>query len=312
VLEAFVLSTCNRTEIYARTLDTQDFYPFSIKQLCSIKKITFDHKLAAHFYVYRDREAVRHFLRVTTGLDSLVLGEKQILGQVKDSLKRARERGMFTRDFNILANIAVRAGKMAQHDSLISYGGSSVGWAAIALAENILGTLQDKTVLLIGAGKMGEISLTQLKHKSPRKIYLMNRTQCIAEELAARHQADSASFADIKEILAEADVTVCASGAPHYVLDAVTVEKVLPARNGRRLILIDISMPRNIDPACAAFKDVYLADIDDLQQVVDATMQKRQAAVGQVESIIEDKLAAYYDRLSRVSDFDGETQISAA
>jgi glutamyl-tRNA reductase len=159
---------------------------------------------------------------------------------------------------------------------------------------------------------MGEISLAQLKQKGVQKIYLMNRTECIAAQLAAEHQAEAVSFADIKEILAQVDLAVCAASAPHYILDRVTVEKIMPSREHRPVTLLDISMPRNIDPACAGIAGVYLAHIDDLQQVVDVTMQKRQAAIGMVEAIIEEKLAAYYDRLAKTSDPSGEFHISAS
>ena len=168
------------------------------------------------FYTYSGKEALRHLLQVTSGLDSLVLGEKQILGQVKSAVERAQSKGMFTKTFNILSNIAIRTGKKAQNETDISFGGSSVSWAAVVMAEELLGSLNEKSFLIIGAGKMGEMAINQLHAKGASKIYLMNRTQENAEAVAKRYSGIPAAFPDIKEILTEVDVCVCSVGAPHY------------------------------------------------------------------------------------------------
>ncbi len=297
VAEAFVLSTCNRTEIYLHTITTHDFLKSILKLITGIKKIEFSPEIAKHFYVYEKQNALRHLLRVTCGLDSLIVGEKQIIGQVKTAVERARAMGMFGRYFNILFNIAIRTAKKAQTDTQISYGGSSVSWAAMTMAEEILGTLQGKSILIIGAGKMGELALNQIRNKGVKNIYVMNRTGESAQALAKSCQATAVSFMDIKETLSEVDVCVCAAGAPHYILDGTIIEKVMSLRQQRKLILIDISMPRNINPQVADLPHVFLSCIDDLNQVVTETMIKRQAAVSSVEKMIDRQLGLFYEKV---------------
>ena len=298
IAEALVLSTCNRTEVYVYGLPMPRHMDFFLSLISNIKKSEFLPDVQRHFYSYQNAEAVRHFLQVTAGLDSLILGEKQIIGQVRNAVERARQKGMFGRYFNILSNLALRTAKKAQNETEISYGGSSVSWAAMALAENRLTTLEGKSILIIGAGKMGELALEQIRSKGVRQIYLMNRTETTAQDLARTYSGIAASFCDIKEILSEVDVCVCSAGAPHYILDKITVEKTMALRNHRELILIDISMPRNIDPAAAQVEGISLFHIDDLEQVFGETMRKRQSAVRLVEDIIEGKMTAFYKKIS--------------
>ena len=300
VLEAFVLSTCNRTEVYLHTTATPGNMESIIRLISQLKKIELSEQFHRHFYFYENENAVRHLLRVTSGLDSLVLGEKQIIGQVKTSVERARARMMFGSYFNILSNIAIRTAKKAQNETEISYGGSSISWAAITMAENILGTLEEKSILIIGAGKMGELTLDQLKNKGVKNIYLMNRTGEAAQALAETCQGIAVSLLDLKETLSEVDVCICSAGAPHFILDKKTIEKVMMLRNNRRLVLIDISMPRNIDPQAGALDQVVLSHIDHLHMVVGENMRKRQAAVTLVEEIIDRKLTAFYEKINKL------------
>lgn len=300
VSEAFVLSTCNRVEVYLKRIDSSVDEGFVVKLIARIKKITFDFDYSRHIYTYEDAAAIKHFLQVTCGLDSLVLGEKQILGQVKTAVDNARQAGTISKYFNILTNIAIRAGKKAQNETAISLGGSSISWAAIGLSEQILGSLQGKSVLIIGAGKMGEMALDNLCNKDLGKIYLMNRTGEKAETLAERYGGIAASFWDIKEILAEVDLCICSVGAPHYILDKEKVGSIMRQRQGRPLILIDISMPRNIDPQTGTLPDVYLRSIDDLDQVVHANMKRREESVGQVEAIIRQKISEFNEKLEKL------------
>lgn len=296
VLAAFVLSTCNRTEIYLHTLE--DFSPAKkiIPLLAQTKKIKDPAVYHQFFYTYGDRQAVEHLLRVSTGLDSLVIGEKQILGQVKEAVERAREKAMLNKQFNILTNTAIRAGKKSQTETQIGFGGSSVSWAAIRKAEELFGTLRDKTILVIGAGEMSDLAVGHIQNKGFKKLFLMNRTHANAQELADKYGAEAVGFCDIKEILSQVDICICSSGAPHYVLEKETLQRVMPLRNEKPLILIDISMPRNIDPAVSEISNVRLYEIDDLKEVVDANMKIREKAVDQVEKIIADKLIEYYTK----------------
>ncbi len=307
--EAFVLSTCNRTEVYLRGLNVHTLFEPLLRLIAQIKKIESPLEFKEHFYVYEGQEAVGHLLRVSCGLDSLALGEKQILGQVKTAVERSRQKAMFSRYFNILSNIAIRTAKKAQSETQISCGGSSVSWAAIALAERLLSTLQGKSILVIGAGKMGELALQQIRTKGVDKIYLMSRTGSTAQSLAETCGGIAVSFCDIKETLADVDLCVCSAGAPHYILDRKTIEKVMALRENRKLILIDISMPRNIEPQAAGVEGVFLSHLDDLQKVVQENKTKREAAIQDVERIIENKLAEFYKKLEKLDHWNAEDSL---
>ncbi len=300
IAECFILSTCNRTEIYLRGINPQVYLESLVKLVVNIKKEEFHPECLKYFYVHEEAEAVRHLLKVTVGLDSLVLGERQIIGQVRTAVERGRLRGMFHQHFNILSNIAIRMAKKAQTETEIAFGGLSVSWAAIVQAERLLGSLQGKSILIIGAGKMGELTINQIKNRGVKNIYLMNRTGTTAQALAETCQGIAASFLEIKEILNEVDVCVCAASAPHYILDQKIVEKVMVLRNNRPLVLIDISMPRNIDPLAGKLKNVFLSHIDDLEQVAKENLRRRQLAVPRVEAIIEEKLSAFYQKLDKM------------
>jgi glutamyl-tRNA reductase len=289
ILEAFVLSTCNRVEIYVHHL--AGFCPSEalIKQMFIVKNISFQTTLRKYFYCYTGESAIRHLLRVVTGLDSLVLGEKQILGQIKKATALAQAKGFFQRSFNILTNTVIRTGKKAHTETDISFGGSSVGWAAVSMAENISGSLNGKSILILGAGKMSELAVKQIAKKSPRKIYMMNRTQTTAMDLAKKYRAQSVGFYDIISVLQDVDICICATGAPHYILEEDMLLRVMRHRPSP-ILLIDISVPRNIAPDVTRVSGVQLYTIDDLDNMVRSSQTIRAAAVDAVERIIEEKI----------------------
>lgn len=300
ITESFVLSTCNRVEVYLKRTDPLVDTSFVISLIAKVKKTHFDFDVTPYIYTYEDAQALDHLLRVSCGLESLILGEKQILGQVKFAIERARNLGTLSRYFNILTNVAVRTGKKAQHETAISHGGSSISWAAIEMAQKLAGDLQDMSVLVIGAGKMGEIALGHLHELGVKKLYLMNRTGEKAEDLAGRYNGIPASFWNIKEILSEVDICFCAVGAPHYILDKEKISNIMELRSGRKLVLIDISMPRNIDPEVKALAGVYLSSIDDLHEVVDHSMKKRASAIQEVEGIIRRKILEFNGKILKL------------
>lgn len=297
VVEAIVLSTCNRTEIYAHVLCDEP--GVLLETLFKVKNKPYQPELEKHFYSYCDQEAIRHLMEVSTGLDSLIIGEKQILGQIKDSIELSRKKGMMGKCFNILTNVAIRAGKKARTETQIDCGGSSVSWAAVEMAQKILGSLQDKSVLIIGAGKMSSLAASHLKKKGVSQIYVINRTCEKAMELAQQFGGQAASFLDIKNILEKIDVCICSAGAPHYLIEEDIIEDIMPKRIGKKLVLIDISVPRNINPAVAPLKDVFLMTVDDLKNVVDGNLNKRQMAIKAVEMIIAGKVKDFYEKLSQ-------------
>ncbi len=303
VYSAIILSTCNRCEIYAAVDD--DYQAWGIlEKLFSIKHQPLSSEPQKAFYVLEGQEAVAHFLRVACGLDSLILGEKQILGQIKEAVELSRRQLMMDKTFNILANLVLETGKKARRETHIDFGGSSVSWASVMMAQKVLGTLEDKTVLILGSGKMGRLAVEQLKNKGVSKIYIMNRTLEKAQELAVQNGALAVPFWEMPEILAKVDVCICSSSCPHYLIDRDLVEKTMQAGRDRKLVLIDISMPRNIDPQVALIKDVCLVEVDDLDRVVQDNVQRRLSAAEKVEKIVLNKVLEYHIVMNKVHLFE--------
>jgi glutamyl-tRNA reductase len=308
VISTIILSTCNRCEIYASVDD--DYQPGEIlKKLFTIKHQPQRPDLQKLFYVLEGQEAVAHLLRVACGLDSLILGEKQILGQIKEAVLLSRQNLMMDKTFNILTNFVLETGKKARRETHIDFGGSSVSWASVCMAQNILGSLQDKTVLILGSGKMGRLAVEQLINKGVKKIYIMNRTIEKAEELAEQKGGIAIPFWEMPEILPQADVCICSSSCPHYLIDRDLVEKTMQAKNGQKLVFIDISMPRNIDPKVAEVEGVCLVTVDDLDRVVQDNIQRRLGAAQQVEKIVLNKVQEYYQVMNKIKLMEQNTFI---
>ncbi|MBF0618826.1 MAG: glutamyl-tRNA reductase [Candidatus Omnitrophica bacterium] len=297
VLAVFVLSTCNRTEIYLDLLSADPDIVF--RPFFHVKQLPASGGFEKFFYIRRDQEMVAHLLSVVSGLDSLILGEKQILGQVKEAVRCSQEKKMMNRAFNILANVAIETGKKVRRDTQIDFGGSSVAWAAVTKAEEILGSLDGKSVLVMGAGKMGGLAAQQLKNKGVGKIYVMNRTDEKADELALVCEGEAVPFWKIREVMELVDVCICSTGAPHYLVDMDLVQAVMPLRAARKLALIDIAVPRNIDPLVAAIEGVTLVAVDGLAQAVEENMNKRLKAVEHVERIIRLKINEFYTAVDK-------------
>jgi len=299
VISTIILSTCNRCEIYANVDD--EYEPREIlNKLFSIKHQPLTDEFKKLFYILEGQEAVAHLLRVACGLDSLILGEKQIIGQIKDAVLLSRQKLMMDKTFNVLTNFVLETGKKARRETQIDFGGSSVSWASVLMAQNILGSLQDKTVLILGSGKMGRLAVEQLINKGVKKIYIMNRTMEKAQELAQETGGIAVPFWEMPDILPLVDVCICSSSCPHYLIDRALVEKTMQARGGQKLLCIDISMPRNIDPHVAEVQNVCLVSVDDLDRVVQDNVQKRQLAAQQVEKIVINKVQEYHGVIHKI------------
>ena len=305
VVEAIVLSTCNRTEVYAHTI-APDVTGVLLQLLFKVKSIPLSsaaaEELTKYFYTHNDRDAVSHLLRVASGLESVVLGENQILGQVKTAVDCAREEGMMGKTFNILSAAAIRAGKKVRHETAVGAGGVSVSWAAVNAAERLAGTLKGRSVLIIGAGKMANLAVNQLANKALGELYIMNRSQDNAEGLAEKFGGISVSFWDMKEILRRVDVCICSSGAPHYLVEEDVMHKIMVDRPGKPLVCVDISIPRNIDPAVGRVAGVSLITVDDLGDIVAETVQRRNGALNQVDGIVHQKVEEFYSRIAKNHD----------
>lgn len=311
VVEAIVLSTCNRTEVYAHTI-VPDAAGILLQTLFKVKSILSSEELTKYFYTRKDRDAVFHLLRVASGLESVVLGENQILGQVKTAVDCARDEGMLGKTFNILSAAAIRAGKKARHETAVGTGGVSVSWAAVNAAERMAGTLKGRSVLIIGAGKMANLAVNQLANKAIGELYIMNRSQDNAEGLAEKFGGISVSFWDMKEILRRVDVCICSSAAPHYLVEKDVVQKTMAGRPEKPLVCVDISIPRNIDPDVARVAGVSLITVDDLGDIVTETIERRSGALSQVDGIINQKVDEFYYKIARNRGIKAVGQFEAA
>lgn len=299
VMGAIVLSTCNRVEIYSHTL-TEDS-DVVLRHLFRIKRLDPNGDMKRHFYSLIGEDAVKHFLKVSTGVDSLILGEKQILGQIKEAIDLSRSMGMLSREFNILSNIAIRTGKKAQNETQINFGGSSISWAAVKMFQDLAGTLEGKSILVIGTGKMGRLAVNQFQGKGLQQLFLMNRTFEHSVELAREAGGIAVPFWDIEQMLVKVDGCICSTGCSQHLIDAHLISRVMQQRQGRKLVLVDISMPRNIDPNVAHIDAVVLKVIDDLVKTLGDVRKKREQAVRAIDGIVSAKTIAFYDKLVRKS-----------
>ncbi len=297
VEEAAILTTCNRVEIYVRG---DDLAGEALRRAFAAPHFLggasgFD----KHLYLQSDENAARHLFEVASGLDSLVLGESEILGQVKTALQKARENGLAKRHLDELFRRAISCGKRARSETGISRGAQSVGAAAVELGRQIFGSLAGQTVLILGAGKMSARVAQCLVSSGAKRVLVANRTFERAQELAATWSDDGLNTEAIKwddfaHYLAQADIVIASTRAPGYV---VTPHHIAPAIKGRRkpLLLVDIAVPRDIDPACSRFDDAFCFDIDDLQSVVAQGAQSRQSEVAGVQLIIEEELKSWQE-----------------
>ena len=283
--EAVILCTCNRTEVYIvgqRRVDPLD----CLARYAALPVAL----LHAHHYYFADEDAVRHLFRVAAGLDSQVLGETQILGQVAAALEMACACGVVGGQLRGLFQHALAAGKRAREETMISEGAFSVGRVAVELARSLFPDLRDRPVLLLGAGQMSELTAKHLVESGVQPIFVANRTHVHAEALAARLGGRAIGFAGLQEALAQVDILISSTSAPHYVLFPDMVAAAMTARAGP-LFLIDIAVPRDIDPAVASLPNIHLYNLDDLRAVTAEYGDRRLAEVPRVEAIIAEELA---------------------
>lgn len=295
VLEAVVLSTCGRIEIYAEI----DDYEGGIEQLKRFLShfrhggVAYD--MESYMYTLLGRDAVEHLFRVATGLDSMLIGEAEILGQVKSAYVQAHRANSVGPSLHQLFREALAAGKTARSQTTIGSDSISVATAAIAMAKQHVGDLQGKTVLVIGAGKMGATAAKRLKAEGARLV-LLNRSHKRAKDVVASLGAgEAATMPKLGEALAEADVVITSTGASHFILDPGRVAEAMLARPNRPLFVVDIAVPRDVDPEVSRIPGVALVDIDGLSAAVDETLENRRRAIPFVEEIIEEHSHRFVD-----------------
>jgi glutamyl-tRNA reductase len=282
--EALVLSTCNRYELYGRVADERVLG--EVEALIAAKRPD----AREHLYHHRGEAAVRHLFRVAASLDSMVLGEPQILGQVKQAFQAAQQAGTVGPVLGSLLPRAFQVAKRVRTDTAIGQSASSVASVAVSLAGQVFGKLQGHPVLLVGAGKMAELCARHLREASADQFLVVNRTRSRAEELAASLGGTAHDFGELEALLGRAAVVLCSTGAREPVLRLDMLQRVMKARRGRWLLLIDIAVPRDIEPAISELENVYLYDIDALQAVVTDNLSDRQREAVAAEQIVETEL----------------------
>ncbi|MDI3256534.1 MAG: glutamyl-tRNA reductase [Kyrpidia sp.] len=292
VLESVILSTCNRTEIYA-VVDAlhpgEQFIRLFLAEVSGLDRTEF----GGYLYVHQNDAAIHHLFRVAAGLDSMVLGETQILGQVRDAFQQAQEAGNTGSILNQLFRRAVTAAKRGHTETGVGQHAVSVSYAAVELARKVFGSMEDKVVLLIGAGKMGELTATHLWNHGVSRVLVVNRTWERARELAARFSGEAYDWSALALAVAEADIVISSTGAAGYVLHEDTVAKVCRRRRQRPLLLIDIAVPRDLDPGINDVPGAFLYDIDDLRDVVAQNLQERERAALRVKDILEEEIRGF-------------------
>lgn len=290
VHEAAILSTCNRTELYCAR---EDPAPGALADwLCRFHRLDTG-SLEPHLYAYQEEAAVRHVLRVAAGLDSLVLGEPQILGQMKESYQQALATGSIDTLVNRLFQHTFSVAKQIRTDTAIGASPVSVAFAAVSLARQIFGDLGGRTALLLGAGETIELAARHLHERGISKLIIANRTVSRAHDLAAQFDGYGIGLDEIPAHIAEADIVISSTGSPVALIERAMVEEALKRRKHRPMLMVDIAVPPDIDAAVAGLDDVYLYTIDDLKQVIEENMRSRQEAAQQAEDIIDTQVAHF-------------------
>jgi glutamyl-tRNA reductase len=296
VLEGVIVATCNRTEIYV-VVDRLHMCGYFIRsfmeQWFGIPRDQF----TQHLYIYEDEQAIRHLFRVTCGLDSMVIGETQILGQVKNAFLQAQSQKITATWFNMLFKQVVTLGKRAHSETSIGESAVSVSYAAVELGKRIFGMFTDKKVLILGAGKMSELTVKHLYSGGAAEVIVANRTLSRAEDLASKFHGTPCTIEEGMKRLADVDIVISSTGAQGYILDRERVEASMRRRQSRPLFMIDIAVPRDLDPAIGELQNVFLYDIDDLEGIVESNLEMRRTEAAKIEHMIEGELGEFYQWL---------------
>ncbi len=285
VPEGVVVSTCNRTEFYLAAESAAR----AIRNL----QESLAEKVHGHeepFYRHDTRDAAKHLCKVVSGLDSMLLGETEIFGQVKQAYKAAHAAGTTGPVLNKLFQKSFSIGKKVRTQTSIQEGSTSIGNVAVELAEKIFGHLKDSEVMVLGAGEMSRLTAQALVSRGAKSVIVANRTHDRAVELAAEMKGRAVRFDDWLEVLKTVDVVISSTGAPHSIIHATEIESVRRARKFRPLFLIDIAVPRDIEHSCGEIEEVYLYDIDALEQLADQARARRVLQIRECEKIIEAEL----------------------
>lgn len=292
ILECVIVATCNRTEIYA-VVDRHNVCGYHIRSFMEQWFGAPIQDFHSHLYIHEDDKAIEHLFRVTSGLDSMVVGETQILGQVRNAFLTAQEHKTTGTLFNMLFKQAVTMAKRAHAETSIGENAVSVSYAAVELGKRIFGSFAGKSVLIIGAGKMSELTAKHLHANGCGKVVVANRSLEGAQQLAEKFEGTACTLVELEKQLAQADIVISSTGAAGYVLTSEQVEQVMKKRKSRPLFMIDIAVPRDLDPTIMDVQNVFLYDIDDLEGIVESNMEQRRQEALKIEAMIVQEMADF-------------------
>ncbi len=294
VREGLIVSTCNRVEVLAEIAGA----PFSealerITGFLSRERGLSDKDFQSHFYSHEDDQAVRHIFRVASSLDSMVVGEPQVLGQVRRAYSVALEAGTAGRVLNRLVHHAFRTAKRVRSETGIAASAVSISYMAVELGRKIFGSLKGQTVLLVGAGEMAELSARHLVQAGASRVMVANRTDETARKLAEEFGGEPVAFQQLSHHLSQADIVICSTGASDYVVTVEMAREALEARRNRPSFIIDISVPRNVAPEISRLPNLFLFDIDDLESVIASNIREREREAERAELIVESEVMQF-------------------
>ena len=290
--EALILSTCNRVEIYAGVPEpngTADRLSAFLSRHGQVN----EQQLKPCLYAYTEPRSVEHLFSVASGLDSMVLGEAEILQQVKQAYELARDHGLTGKMLNVVVQKALHTGKAVRSQTGLGRGCVSIGTVAVELAQKIFGRLQPYTVLLVGAGKIGELTLKRLADRGVSKVRVLNRSRERAQRLAASYGACAMELESLREQLRDADIAILSTSSPEALVTRAQLAALMPLRRQRPLCLIDLGVPRNVEPDAGQLENVYLFDVDDLQGLVNHHHEQRRQALDESQAIVQRKVGHF-------------------
>ncbi|MFN8006240.1 MAG: glutamyl-tRNA reductase [Terriglobia bacterium] len=298
--ESLILSTCNRVELVAETPIPDEALQQLKKFICDFHQVPAD-PFERFIYGFTNAEAIHHIFRVACSLDSMVLGEPQILGQVKNAFMMAQNAGSVGKTLGSLMNRAFYVAKRVRTETGIAGSAVSVSYAAVELAKKIFNELKGKTVLILGAGKMSELAAKHLTHSGVSRVLVWNRSYPRALELAKVFQGEAILPEELFKHIQLADIIISSTGAPHFILGREDGERIIQLRKNHPVFIIDIAVPRDIDPEINRVNNIFLYDIDDLRNVVDANLRQRQREALSAEDIVRQEVESYL-RHSQIRD----------
>jgi glutamyl-tRNA reductase len=295
--EGMILSTCNRVEVALTCEENSKTAAVEVDEFLADTRHVRREWVTPYLYHFEDSDAIRHLFRVASSLDSMVVGEPQILGQLKSAYSLAKEHGAVSGFMDALLTRAFSVAKRVRSETDIGANAVSISYAAVELAREIFGSLEGKKIMIVGAGKMSELAARHLRRSGAGQILVTNRTQERALEMVELFDGKLVDYTRFLSALPEVDIVISSSAAPHYIIVREDMKKVLEARRNRPMFLIDIAVPRNIEPTVNELDNVFLYDIDDLQKVIETNLQGRMDSAEEAEAIVHEEVERMMARL---------------